>query len=82
MEKTITLIIPGAGDAAEARDATIQPGMTAAQLLQAAGKDPTRWQLQLKRGEGFVSLAGQDDLYRQVENGEKVFAVPKDMVVG
>jgi len=82
MDKTITLIIPGAGDEAEARDATIQPGMTAAQLLQAAGKDPSRWQLQLKRGEGFVSLASQDNLFDQVQKGEKVFAVPKDMVVG
>lgn len=82
MDKTITLVIPGAGDEAEARDAVIQPGMTASQVLQAAGKDPTRWQLQLKRGDSFLSLAGQDDLYRQVEKGEKIFAVPKDMVVG
>ncbi|MFQ5859207.1 MAG: hypothetical protein ACE5LU_26705 [Anaerolineae bacterium] len=82
MEKTITLIIPGAGDEAEARDAPIGPGTTAADILRAAGKDPQNWQLQLKRGDGFVSLSGQDDVHKQVENGEKVFAVPKDIVVG
>ena len=82
MEKKITLIIPGAGEEAEARDAPIQSGTTAADILRAAGKDPANWQLQLRRGEGFVSLGGQDDVYKQTQDREKVFAVPKDIVVG
>lgn len=83
MDKQVTVIFPATeGEAAEGRDAPIQPGTTAADLLRAAGRDPQNWQLQLKRGNGFVSLGGQDDLYRQVENGEKVFVVPKDIVVG
>jgi hypothetical protein len=83
MDKQITLIFPAAeGEAAEGRDAPIRPGTAAADLLRAAGKDAQNWQLQLKRGNGFVSLSGQDDLYKQVENGEKVFVVPKDIVVG
>jgi hypothetical protein len=82
MEKRITLIIPGAGEAAEARDAPIQPGTKVADILRAAGKDPANWQLQLKRGEGFVSLGGQDDVHKQVQDGEKIYAVPKDIVVG
>lgn len=82
MDKTINLIIPGAGDEAEARNATIQPGAKTADVLNAAGKDPGQWQLQLKRGDGFVSLGGQDDVYKQAQEGEKVFAVPSNMVVG
>jgi hypothetical protein len=82
MDKTITLIIPGAGDEAEARDAPIGPGTTAADILRAADKEPQNWQLQLQREAGFVSLSGQDDVYEQVKAGEKVFAVPKDIVVG
>jgi hypothetical protein len=80
--KQVTVIIPGAGDEAEARDAAIQPGTTAADVLRAAQKDPQNWQLQLKRGEGFVSLSGKDDVHQQVQDGEKVYAVPKDIVVG
>lgn len=82
MDKNITLIIPGAGEEAEARDAPIRPSTTAGELLRAAGKDPANWQLQLKRGDGFVSVATQDDVYQQVAEGEKVFVVPKDIVVG
>ena len=82
MDKQVTLIIPGAGDEAEARDAPIKPGTTVADLLRAAGMDPARWQIQLKRGDGFRSLSGRDNLYAAVEDGEKVYAVPKDIVVG
>lgn len=82
-EKRITVVIPGAGEDVEARDATIKPGTTAAEVLRAAGKDAQSWQLQLRREGGeFVSLSGRDDVCAQVKDGEKVFAVPKDIVVG
>lgn len=82
MEKQITLVIPGAGDDAEARDARVSQGTTTSDLLQAAGKNPQEWQLQVKRETGFMSLGDRDDLYAKTNDGEKVFAVPKDMVVG
>lgn len=82
MEKTITVIIPGAEGQTEGRDATIAPGTKAAEVLRAAGKDPGRWQLQRKQGEGFISLAASEDLFAKVQNGEKVFAAPSDMTVG
>ena len=82
MQKNVTLVIPGTGDDAEARDAQVTEGTTAADLLQAAGKNPQEWQLQVKRGEGFMSLSDRDDVYAQANDGEKLFAVPKNMVVG
>ncbi len=82
MEKQITLVIPGTGDEAEARDAPISPGTTAADLLQAANKNPQEWQLQLKRGDSFTSLSDREDVFARANDGEKIFAVPKKMVVG
>jgi len=82
MSKQVTLVVPGTGDEAEARDATIEPGTTAADLLQAAGLNPQNYQLQLRRGDNFVSLSDQDDVHNQVSDGEKVFAVARDIVVG
>jgi hypothetical protein len=82
MDKNITLVIPGTGDEATAHDAPIKPGTTAAELLRAAGKSPQDWGLQLRRGEGFQSLAAGDDLYGKVSEGEKVFATPQNIVVG
>jgi len=82
MDKPITVIVPGTEGQSEGRDAMIHAGTTAADLLRAAGKDPTRWQLQRKQGESFVSMAANEDVFAKVENGEKVFAAPSDMTVG
>jgi hypothetical protein len=82
MDKQITLVIPGTGEEAEARDAQVAPGTTAADLLRAAGKNPQEWQLQVKRGDSFTSLSDRDDVSARANEGEKVFAVPKNMVVG
>jgi hypothetical protein len=82
MSKQITLVIPGAGGDAEARDAQVSQGTTTGDLLLAAGKNPQEWQLQVKREGGFMSLGERDDVYAQTNDGEKVFAVPKNMVVG
>lgn len=82
MDKTINVIIPGAEGQTVGHDATIHPGTTAADVLRAAGKDPSRWQLQRKQGEGFVSLGANEDIFAKVESGEKVFAAPSDMTVG
>ena len=82
MEKDVTVVVPGTGDQREARDLAIQPGTTATDVLQAIGLDPARFQLQLKRGEEFESLSGTDNVYGKAENGEKLFAMPKDIVVG
>ena|GEM_PF-2558271 len=82
MEKEITVVVPGTGDEREARDLAIKSGTTAADVLQAIGLDPARFQLQLKRGQEFESLAGADNVYGKAENGEKLFAMPRDIVVG
>jgi hypothetical protein len=82
MAKNIMLVIPGAEGQAEGREAPIEPGTTAADLLRAANLDPDRWQLQLKRGDGFLSVSGHDDLHAQVNDGEKAYAVSREMVVG
>ncbi|MGQ9493707.1 MAG: hypothetical protein ACUVR2_08105 [Anaerolineae bacterium] len=82
MEKEITVVVPGTGEQREARDLAIKPGTTAADVLQAIGLDSARFQLQLKRGEEFESLSGTDNIYNKAENGEKLFAMPKDIVVG
>lgn len=82
MRKTVTLIVPGAGEEAEARDAALEPGNTAADLLRAAGKNPDDWQIQLRRGDAFTSVSSREDLFGKVEDHEKVFVVPNTMVVG
>jgi len=82
MSKKVTLIMPGAGEDREARDAPIEPGTTAADLLKAANLDPEQWLLQLRRGDGFISLSGGDVLWDRVQEGEKVFPAAKNMTVG
>jgi len=82
MEKRINVIIPGAGDEAEAREGPIRPGTTAGDILRAAQLDPQRFLLELQRNGGSVSLAAGDDVYSQVKEGEKIFVRPADMVVG
>lgn len=82
MNKQITVIIPGAGEEAQARDATIGPGTTVADILRSANLDPDRWRLELQRDGGSVTLASNDDVYAQVKDKEKVFVRPADMVVG
>lgn len=80
--KTVWLIVPGAGEEAEGRDATVQPGHTAADLLRAADKDPSDWMLQLQRDGEFLSMSGTDDVYAHVKDREKLHIVAKNMVVG
>lgn len=82
MDKSITIVVPGAGEEAEARDATIRPHTRAQDVLRSVRLDPRRFRLELKRDGGNVSVSSGDDLYAIVENGEKVFARPNDMVVG
>ena len=82
MEKVITVIVPGTGGAREACDLGILPGTAARDVLQAVGLDPGRFQLQVQRGEEFESLSGADNVYGRTENGEKLFAMPRDIVVG
>ncbi len=82
MDKQITVVIPGAGEEAQARDATIGPGTTAADILRSANLDPERWRLELQRDGGSVTLASGDDVHAQAKDKEKVFVRPADMVVG
>ncbi len=67
MDKQITVIIPGAGEEAQARDASIGPGTTAADILRSANLDPDRWRLELQRDGGSVTLASGDNVHAQVK---------------
>ena len=82
MSYEVLLVIPGAGDETVGRRAMIEPDTTVADLLRAANLNPSEWQLEIKQGEQGVTLAGQDKLSEHVQAGEKVFAVPTDMMVG
>ena len=82
MKKRVTLVIPGAGEEAEARDGEIEAGDTVADVLRAADKDPSTWRAYLQRSNGDVSLNAQDDLFAAIVDGEKVFVEPASMVVG
>lgn len=79
--KHISVVIPGADESAETQDLEVEPGTTAADALRSINKDQT-WQLQ-RRGKdgGFVAMAATDSL-DTIADGEKLFAVPKDIVVG
>lgn len=80
--KNITIVIPGADESADIHDLELEGGTTAADALQAIGKSPKNWQLQRKTDKGFQTVAARDDLTAIVDDGEKLFAVPKDIVVG
>ena len=80
--KTIWFVTSGADDEAEGREAPIEPGTTAGQLLNAADMNPDHWQLRLERGNDLIPLSAGDDLYDMVEDGEKVYAASIKMVVG
>lgn len=79
--KNISIIVPGADESADIHDLQIQPGTTANDALAAIGK-PTNWQLQRKGPGGFQTIAGRETIYDSATDGDKLFAVPKDIVVG
>lgn len=80
--KTIWLVTAGAEDTAEGREAPLEPGTTAAQLLNAADMNPDHWQLYLELDDGTLNLSSHDELYDLVEDGEKVYVASTKMVVG
>ena len=82
MGKSAMVVVPGTGDEAEARETTIEPKMTAADVIRAAAKDPDNFLIQIQRGEEFISLSGQDDVHKAMKDGEKLFLTPSDMIVG
>ena len=82
MEKNITVVVPGTGDERTGHDLTIRPGTRAADILKAVGLDANRFTLTKKEGDDETRFGNNDNVYRQVEDGEKLFAVPRDMTVG
>lgn len=82
MTQEVLLVVPGAGGETVGHKALIEPDTTVADLLRAADLDPSKWQLQIKRGEKLVSLRSEDRLSEHVQAGEKVFAFSTEMVVG
>lgn len=82
MDKKIVVVAPGAQGQNEGREATIHPGNTAADVLRAAGFDPSQYQLQRKQGDAVTSIAATDDLFAKVNEGEKLYVVSTKMAVG
>lgn len=81
--KNISVVIPGADESADIHDLQVEPGTTAADVLAAIGKDGGAWQLQRKGADGsFQTIAARDDVHALATEGEKLFSVPKDIVVG
>lgn len=82
MNREILFVIPGSGDEVVAQRAVIESDTKASDLLQAAHLDPTAWNLQVRKGDEMVTLAAAETLLPHVESGEKIFAFPKNVVVG
>ena len=82
MSKTITVIVPGADETAQAKDVEVHPGNTVADLFQGLGKDPGAWQAYIRTENGDQSLAMHEDLYARVGENQKVFLESAEMVVG
>ncbi len=80
--KNISIVVPGADESADIHDLQIQPGTTASDALAAISKPTNAWQLQRKASDGFQPIAGREDIYTTCAEGDKLFAVPKDIVVG
>lgn len=82
MNKSALVVIPGTGDEAEGRDTVIEPRMTAADVIRATGQNPDDFQIQIQRGDEYISLSGQDNVHKAMREGEKLFLTPADMTVG
>lgn len=82
MPQEILLVVPGAEGEATGHQAFIEPDTTVADLLQAANLSSDQFQLQAKHGEKLVSLSAHDRVADHVQAGDKVFAVPSNMIVG
>jgi hypothetical protein len=80
--KTITVVVPGNDTDQALHDLNIPEKTYAADVLTAVEKDPAHFQLQRKQGEAFETVGSTVDLHAILSDGEKIFAVPKDMVVG
>jgi len=68
MEKNIAIIVAGA-QGQEIKDLAIKPGTTARDVLQTLGLD----RYVISKGDGKV-FGPRDNVYEQVENGEKLYA--------
>jgi len=68
MEKNIAIIVAGA-QGQEIKDLAIKPGTTARDVLQTLGLD----RYVISKGDGKV-LGPRDNVYEQVEDGEKLYA--------
>ena len=74
MSKQVSVVVPGASEEAPLNitDLTLKPGTKVREALEAAGL--TGYAL---RAESGNILAEGDNLYTAVQDGTKLFAVPK-----
>lgn len=69
MEKNVAIIVAGAQGEQEIKDLTIKPGTTARDILQTLSLN----RYVISKGDGKV-FGPRDNVYEQVENGEKLYA--------
>jgi len=67
MSKSLAVVVAGSG---ETRDVSISPGTTARELLDASGLQG----YMLSTGPDKPFLASDEDVYRSVANGAKLYA--------
>ncbi len=82
MTKNIFLVVPGDGSESTGYPVVIESDTTVADLLGAANLSSTDYMLQKQQGEKRVTLSNQDRVSDHVQEGEKVFAYPANMIVG
>lgn len=82
MTKQILLVVPGAGDESTGYPVVIEADTTVADLLNAANLNAKDYLLQVQQGEQRISLQSQDRVADHVQAGDKVFAMPSNIVVG
>lgn len=81
MNKSLLLVVPGADDESTGYPVVVDEHTTVADLLHAAHLDTDKWGLQVKHGTGVISLRSEDVVATHVQENDKVFAHPTDMIV-
>ena len=81
MNKSLLLVIPGTGEESTGYPVVIDEHTTVADLLRAANLETDKWGIQVKQGTQSIALSSQDVVSAHVQENDKVFAYPTDMIV-
>ena len=70
MSKNISVRVSGADGTSEIKEITLKPGTTAGDIKKAAKLE----EYNLSKGKGKAFIADNEDVYTQVEEGDKLYA--------